>query len=431
MREFDAIIVGAAPACLTAGIYLARARQRVLMVDQSIVGGQVILTHAVANYPGLPETSGYQLAATMRKQVEQSGCTILSNAPVTGFDFKGRVKHLTTKREGYRAKAAIVAAGGDPRTLGLESETRLRGKGISYCATCDGDFFTGQQIVVVGGGNSALEEAVPLTTYASKVTVLRQFDHFQAYAHAIEEARNNPKIHFIMETEVEEFIGDESLTAVRIRSKRDGPESVIPATGAFIFIGYVPKTRPFADCVELTPSGEIVVDDGIHVSLEEGRLNRDSCVVGLCQLVNAQLCLGLLHQPIGTRRYLHVGGGWIARCLGRVDDGAGLAYGRFRVSGNLGQVDGNMAADGYRVSARTGQGVVNDARGGIGAQCGQVGILVCAHLAVTAQGLVARLPAPLGRLCRLCLSLGAADVDDKHLLGAASRRNPGDGASQW
>lgn len=267
MQEFDAIIIGAGPAGLTAGIYLARARQRVLIVDQSIVGGQVILTHAVANYPGLPETSGYQLVATMRKQAEQFGCTILTNAAVTGFNFKGRIKRLSAKGQDYEAKVAIVAVGGDPRTLGLESETRLRGKGISYCATCDGDFFTGQEIVVVGGGNSALEEAVSLTTYASKVTIIHQFDHFQAYAHAIEEARNNPKITMIMESKVEEFVGDESLTAVRIKSVKDGTTSTIPATGAFIFIGYVPKTKPFADCVELTAAGEIVVAEGMASSV--------------------------------------------------------------------------------------------------------------------------------------------------------------------
>lgn len=261
MKEFDAIVIGAGPAGLTAGIYLARARQKVLIIDQATVGGQVILTHAVANYPGVGEISGYQLVQTMRKQAESFGCVILSNAPVESFDFKGPVKVLVARGEEYRAKVAILAVGGDPRTLGLESETRLRGKGISYCATCDGDFFTDQEIVVVGGGNSALEEAVSLTKYASKVTIVHQFDHFQAYPHAVEEAEANPKIRFIMESEVVDFMGTETLEGVRVRSKRDGTENVIPATGAFIFIGYVPRTKPFADCVKLSPSGEILVDD--------------------------------------------------------------------------------------------------------------------------------------------------------------------------
>jgi thioredoxin reductase (NADPH) len=267
MKEFDVIVIGAGPAGLTAGIYLARARQKVLIVDQATVGGQVLLTHAVANYPGLPETSGYQLVATMRKQAADFGCTILSNAPITEISFKGTVKSLVAKGETYQAKAIILAVGGDPRTLGLESETRLRGKGISYCATCDGDFFTGQEIVVVGGGNSALEEAVSLTKYASKVTIAHQFDNFQAYAHAVEEAKNNPKIHFIMESLVEEFVGDDNLAMVRVKSKKDGTITEIPATGAFIFIGYVPKTKPFGDCIELNKNGEILVDEGLATTV--------------------------------------------------------------------------------------------------------------------------------------------------------------------
>jgi thioredoxin reductase (NADPH) len=263
MKEYDAIIIGAGPAGLSAGIYLARAKQRVLIVDQATVGGQVILTHAVANYPGVGEISGYQLVSTMRKQAESFGCTILSNSPVTKFNFRDKVKQIIVKGESYQSKVIILAVGGDPRTLGLESETRLRGKGISYCATCDGDFFTNQEIVVVGGGNSALEEAVSLTKYASKVTIIHQFDHFQAYPYAIEEARANPKINFIMESLVDDFIGEDTLEAVRIKSKKDGNLTTIPATGAFIFIGYVPKTQPFADCVELTTGGEIVVDENM------------------------------------------------------------------------------------------------------------------------------------------------------------------------
>ncbi len=267
MQEFDVIVIGAGPAGLTAGMYLARARQRVLIVDQGTVGGQVVLTHAVANYPGVGEVSGYQLVNTMRKQAEQFGCKILSNATISEFRFRDQVKHLVAKGETYTAKALILAVGGDPRTLGLESETRLRGKGISYCATCDGDFFTDQEIVVVGGGNSALEEAVSLTKYASKVTIVHQFDHFQAYPHAVEEAKANPKISFVMEHLVEEFVGEDNLTAVRIKSKHDGAITQIPATGAFIFIGYVPKTQPFSNCVELTKAGEIIVDEAMASSV--------------------------------------------------------------------------------------------------------------------------------------------------------------------
>jgi thioredoxin reductase (NADPH) len=267
MKEYDVIIIGGGPAGLTAGIYLARAKQNVLIVDQATVGGQVILTHAVANYPGLPELSGYQLAATMRKQAEEFGCTVLSNTPVDSVEFAGPVKQIATREETYHAKAVIIAVGGEPRKLGLPGEDTFRGRGISYCATCDGDFFTGEEIVVVGGGNSALEEAVSLTQYASKVTLVHQFDNFQGYAHAIAAVRENPKIEIMMESLVEEFIGDESLTSVRVKSKKDGTLTTIPATGAFIFIGYVPSTGQYSDILSMNKNGEIITEDSMATSV--------------------------------------------------------------------------------------------------------------------------------------------------------------------
>lgn len=263
MTEYDALIIGGGPAGLTAGIYLARAKQRVLVADQGTVGGQVILTHAVANYPGLPELSGYQLASTMRKQAEEFGCTILSNTRITDMQLAGEVKRLDTPGGSYHAPTAIIAVGGEPRTLGLESETRLRGKGVSYCATCDGDFFTGEDIVVVGGGNSALEEAVSLTQYARKVTVVHQFDNFQGYAHAVQAAKDNPKIEFVMESLVTDFLGDEALEGVRVRKQANGEVITVPATGAFIFIGYRPSTEAFRGVVELTDVGEIITDESM------------------------------------------------------------------------------------------------------------------------------------------------------------------------
>lgn len=267
MKDYDVIIIGGGPAGLTAGIYLARAKQRVLIADQATVGGQVILTHAVANYPGLPELSGYQLAATMRQQAEGFGCEVLSNAAITEMALEGEEKTISTGAETYRAKAVIVAVGGEPRKLGLESELRLRGKGISYCATCDGDFFTDQDIVVVGGGNSALEEAVSLTQYARKVTIVHQFDNFQGYAHAIQAAQENPKIEFIMESLIDDFVGEEGLEEVKVRSKKEGSLMTVPATGAFIFIGYVPSTEPFNGVLALSANGEIVTDESMATNV--------------------------------------------------------------------------------------------------------------------------------------------------------------------
>mgnify|MGYP000352191565 CR=1 FL=1 len=267
MKSYDAIILGGGPAGLTAGIYLARSRQSVLIIDEATVGGQVIFTHAVANYPGVPETSGYQLASQMKKQAMEFGCEVKSNEKLVDFHLRGEEKVVTTSAGEYRARAVVIATGGQPRKLGLESEKRLQSKGISYCATCDGDFFTDQDIVVVGGGNSALEEAVSLTTYASSVTVVHQFDHFQAHPYAVAEAEKNPKISFIMESEVVDFLGDENLTGVKVRGKKSGEVTELAVTGAFVFIGYVPRTELFKDCVKLNERGEIVTDEDMATSV--------------------------------------------------------------------------------------------------------------------------------------------------------------------
>ncbi len=267
MKSYDTIILGAGPAGLTAGIYLARAKQSVLILDTGTGGGQVMLTHAVANYPGMPETFGYKLAAEMKKQAAGFGCEIKTGVDIRAMDIKKGEKQVTAGGETYTAASVIVAVGGKPRTLGLESEKKFQGTGISYCATCDGDFFTGEDIVVIGGGNSALEEAVSLTRYAKSVTIVHQFDHFQGYAHAIKEADENPKITFIMESVIEEFLGDEALTGVRVRNKRTGEVTTLNVTGAFIFIGYVPSTEPFADVLEINERKEIVTDGDMATNI--------------------------------------------------------------------------------------------------------------------------------------------------------------------
>lgn len=267
-HDYDAIVLGGGPAGLTAGIYLARARIRTLIVDTGTVGGQMILSYAIANYPGAPDVTGRDLSRAMRRQAESFGCTVLSQADVTALELDGPVKAVEVADEGrFTARAVILAPGGVPRKLGLPSEAAFEGLGISYCATCDGDFFTGKDIVVIGGGNSALEEAVALTKYASSVTIVHEFDHFQAQPWAVAEAERNPKIRFLMAQEVREFAGDGSLAEVVVASKSDGTVARIPASGAFLFIGYVPNTRFLEGVVTLTPRGEIVTDDAMRTSL--------------------------------------------------------------------------------------------------------------------------------------------------------------------
>ncbi len=271
MKRYDALILGAGPAGLSAGIYLARAKRKVLILDQGTAGGQVLLTHAVANYPGLPELSGYQLASTMKEQAAEFGCEILSNLKIESVSMDSPLKTISAGGESYQAPVIILAMGGKPRTLGLESEEALRGMGISYCATCDGDFFTGQNIIVVGGGNSALEEAVSLTRYAEHVTIVHQFDHFQGYAHAVEAARANPKISFMLESKITEFFGeadDKGLTGARIENIATGEVTELEVTGAFILIGYLPNTETLKGKLKLNERDEILTDEYMNTSLE-------------------------------------------------------------------------------------------------------------------------------------------------------------------
>jgi thioredoxin reductase (NADPH) len=167
----------------------------------------------------------------------------------------------------FRAKTVIVAPGGRPRPLGIPGEDTFKGKGISYCATCDGDFFTGKELVVVGGGNSALEEAVSLTKYATKVTIVHQFDHFQAFAHAIKEAKENPKISFVMESELREVKGNENVESVVIENLKTGERSEMKTDGVFVFIGYLPNTESLQGTVPMNERGEIVVDPLMKTSI--------------------------------------------------------------------------------------------------------------------------------------------------------------------
>jgi len=266
--HYDAIVLGAGPAGLTAGIYLARARVNTLLIDEGIPGGQMILSYAVANYPGVLETSGAQIARTMVRQAKSFGAKVLSQAHITRVDLISVPKVIETDDEGtFTADAVIIATGGVPRTLGVPSETIYKGKGISYCATCDGDFFTGKEIVAVGGGNSALEEAVSLSKFASKVTVVHELDHFQAQPWAVAEAKANPKIEFLMSRNILAFNGDEQLRSVLVSDKKTGEKTEIPAAGCFVFIGYKPNTEWLKGIVTLNERGEIKTNDALAASV--------------------------------------------------------------------------------------------------------------------------------------------------------------------
>ena len=268
-NKFDVIIIGGGPAGLTSGIYLSRAKVKVLILNEGIAGGQMSLTHEVANYPGIESISGYMLSRNMQKQAESFGCIVKSNIKVTDYDLTNDVKKITVNdKDIYEAKAVIIATGGKSREIGAIGEKEFAGRGVSYCATCDGDFFQDKEIIVVGGGNSALEEAVSLTQYASKVTIVHQFDHFQAYNHAIEVATNHPKIDFILESTVSGFYGSQSLEKVKIKNLKTGEETDKIIDGVFIFIGYVPQTKPFENIIDLNERGEIVASANLATNIK-------------------------------------------------------------------------------------------------------------------------------------------------------------------
>jgi thioredoxin reductase (NADPH) len=263
---YDVIVIGAGPAGLTAGIYLSRAKLSTLILNQGTVGGQLILTHEIANYPGVELTSGYKLASIMKKQALSFGAKIKTVSETPTFRDEGAIKVVKVGDVEYTTHAIILTLGGSPRMLGVKGELVFKGQGVSYCATCDGEFFTGKEIIVVGGGNSALEEAVSLSKYATKITVVHQFDHFQAFPAYVEDAQNNEKISFVMETEVKEFAGSERLEKVLLHHKDTGKEEWVNTDGAFIFIGYVPNTDTIKGLVELNKYGEIIVNSDMETS---------------------------------------------------------------------------------------------------------------------------------------------------------------------
>ncbi|HLO91342.1 MAG TPA: FAD-dependent oxidoreductase [Lentimicrobium sp.] len=287
-NHFDAIIIGGGPAGMTAGIYLSRARLKTLILSDGVMGGQMVLTHEIANYPGVENISGYQLSTIMKNQAKKFGCVVKANTMVHDLELNGSVKRIELSDGSvYTAETVILTPGGRSRTLNVPGEAELKGRGISYCATCDGDFFTDKEIFVVGGGNSALEEAVSLTKYASKVTIVHQFDHFQAFQHAVEEAAENQKITFMMESAIVNFIGEEKLESVDVKDLKTGNITRYRTDGTFIFIGYVPNTEFLKGRVAMNNYNEIIVNSDMQTNIPGVFAAGDSIVKRFRQVTTA------------------------------------------------------------------------------------------------------------------------------------------------
>lgn len=267
-EKYDLMIIGAGAAGLTAGIYASRAKLKTIILNEGAVGGQMVLTEEVANYPGVETVKGYMLANTMKTQAKSFGCKIKSNIKIKEYSLEGKLKKVKLENGSeYSADAVILTPGGRPRSLNIPGEEIFKGTGISYCATCDGDFFTGKEVIVVGGGNSALEEAVALTHFATKVTIVHQFDHFQAFEYAVKEAEKNLKIEFIMESELRSFIGSQSLEKVTIEHLPTCKISEMKIDGVFIFAGYLPNTESITGLVPLNDRNEIIVDSDMKTEI--------------------------------------------------------------------------------------------------------------------------------------------------------------------
>ncbi len=264
----DVIIIGSGPAGFTAAIYTARAQLEPFLIAGPALGGQVALSSEVGNYPGFPEDMvGADLAQLMQKQAERFGARVEMDI-VTSVDLSTRPFKIETYGGVHETKALIVASGASARKLGIPGEEEFSGRGVSYCATCDGFFYMGKEIVMVGGGDGAIEEAVFLTRFASKVTVIHRRDQLRAEKLLQEQAFRNDKIEFLWDTIVTEVVGEDSVTGVRVRNVKTDEERLFPTQGVFIAIGYSPNTDFLGGQLELTGEGYVAADLHQRTSVE-------------------------------------------------------------------------------------------------------------------------------------------------------------------
>ena len=257
-KQYDVIIIGSGPAGYTAAIYAARANLSVLMFQGYQVGGQLMLTSDVENYPGYPKGMlGPEMMEQFEEQARRFGTEMIPE-DVLAIDFSKRPFKLTTDSGEYLARAIIISTGASAKWLGLPSEERLQGRGVSACATCDGFFFKGKDVAVVGGGDTAMEEATFLTRYANHVTVIHRRDSLRASKIMQDRAFKNPKISFIWDTDVAEVLGETAVTGLLLRNLKTGAMSEIPVQGLFLAIGHQPNTDLFKGVIEMDKAGYIV-----------------------------------------------------------------------------------------------------------------------------------------------------------------------------
>lgn len=288
---YDAIIVGGGPAGLSAAIYMARARFHVLVIEKEKMGGQITITSEVVNYPGIFHTSGEKLTSEMIRQAKAFGAEFLS-ADVTGLELEGDYKTVHTSRGDFKALGIIYAGGAHPRLAGFTGETEFRGHGVAYCATCDGEFFTGRTIFVIGGGYAAVEEGLFLTKYGKKIIMVIRGDDFSIDSAAVEELKENPQVTILYHTQVEKVEGDSAVRRVVLKDRKTGEETVYTADdgdfyGVFVFVGYAPENGLLQGKVDLNPQGYVITDRDQKTNIDGVYAAGDICVKNLRQVVTA------------------------------------------------------------------------------------------------------------------------------------------------
>lgn len=266
--RYDVIIIGAGPAGYTAGIYCSRARHETLILSGILPGGQLVNTTDVENYPGFENgIMGPDLMIIMRKQTERMGTTIIDDE-VVNVDFRHKPFKILTASEEYECSAVIIATGASPRKLGLDGETTFGGRGVSYCATCDGPFFRNQELIVVGGGDSAIEEATFLTKFASKVHLVHRRDHLRASKVMQERAFANSKIQFHWDSDIADIVGEQKVQKAIIRNIKTQEKTTLNVGGIFVAVGHTPNTKVFENQIELDSQGYVVLKERTHTSVD-------------------------------------------------------------------------------------------------------------------------------------------------------------------
>ena len=288
---YDVIVIGGGPAGLTAAIYLARAKYRVLVLEKENFGGQITITNEVVNYPGIEKTSGKALTDTMRHQAETFGAECLFTE-AKGFDIGDDVKTVHTNRGDFYCLGILIATGAHPRTVGFKGEQEYKGRGVAYCATCDGEFFTDKEIFVIGGGFAAAEESVFLTKFAKHVTIFIRKDDFSCAASVADKAKSHKKITVVPNTVVEEVSGKNGLNYIRYKNTKTGEVSEYHAEngdffGVFVFAGYTPDTELVKDIIELNEHGYIITDSEQKTNVDGIYAAGDVCIKPLRQIVTA------------------------------------------------------------------------------------------------------------------------------------------------